>query len=519
MPRPTTARAVVFACCACALLLTGIHCSEEKISCPTLCAGRIEGRILGGMGPVRATVEAQSPSGVEPEVHVEMDCDAEGYYALPVPPGKYFLYIRERSSWVDLYYSSDGMRSHRADAETLSVGGRPVRVDCVGGALTVHLQAPPNLEGEGIQCEVEGWSDHGVSARVEAPVLGGAAEFTFPFLPAGSFVATLDLPHTTLWLPDGPSETADHITISDGEMTSYSAHLDPPGYITGHVRGSWSVIGANPPIVRAYGAQHDVDTYQYVAESGEFALVFYVADNVRLAVDIEGIRRWIGGDDETSATLFAVASGVTISGVSFLESGIQCEVEGVAGEPFPSCAVTLLDDQGQRLIHDTHGRDESSSIPMPNLRPGAYFLKVEPVFDTQTWFPQWYDQKETLLGATPITISTAGEAIPITVHLIKGAVIQGRVLREDGSSVPDAAIYVGPAADSTQAVPATVDSDLADLGIFKITRLGTGDYKIGARLEFPGPIFWYPGTTVWDSAGTISVIQGEEIEGLELRIP
>jgi hypothetical protein len=54
-------------------------------------------------------------------------------------------------------------------------------------------------------------------------------------------------------------------------------------------------------------------------------------------------------------------------------------------------------------------------------------------------------------------------------------------------------------------------------GIFAITGLRDDDYKIGVQI--PNVEFWYPGVSIWDSAGVVTITDHQVIEDIVVRRP
>jgi hypothetical protein len=500
-----------------ALAALGFGCGREEACCPTTCDARIEGFVLGGGLPVAATVRAFSPSGVEPVVTVEAYTDSSGWFALPLPSGGYLLQIRDDAFFDPMYVSTEGVLTPSDRADTIRVETQPVRIDVRAGRLRVNLRVPRELERDEMVCEVQNVFDHSISAAQPGRgVVEGAAPFEFPLLPEGSYRVRIRTGTQNLWLPRGDWDSADRIRVTAIGVTDCAAHLDAPAHIRGEVRGSWQAMGLRPPRIWAHlGDPHEPAAAADAGPGGEFDIALFLACRARIRIDFRWTDRWLGGDDFAGATVFEVDSAAVISGVSFVESGILCRLEGLAPGAPPDCNLRLLDEAGATVLERRSYDD--NPIPIPNLETGTYRLRISPLHASQTWVAQWYDRQDSPERATPIVIATEGEVVPITVLLEEGGRITGRVLRADGTPYVYDRLRVCDAADPQREMAPNVVRDGEDPAAFSVLQLRTGDYRIGAVLE-PDRVCWYPGTELWDQAGVIHVVQGSETAGIEWRL-
>ena len=497
------------------LALTGFGCHEERTSCPTVGNGAIQGYVLGGGRSVQALVWAES-CVPDPLVRANTHTDSTGRYELPLPRGEYFLSVQVDTLNATLSYSHAGPVAPSFRGDTIHVEDTPVRIDLVGGALELRLRSPSELEDKPVQCEIRSLRSS-FRAQLRKRPSGGSAAYRFSLLPPDEYTLALRLPYGILyWLPSGDLTSVERISVTSGATTSRSARLPTPAHILGEVRGSWQTLGAEAPAITAYDPDHIQIGRATVDGAGGFSLAVFHPGPARLLVQTAGIPLWVGGHDFETAMVFEVDTAETITGVSVVESGILCRLETEILGAIESFRISLRDARGTSLL-ETFAF--SNPIPLPGLHTGSHFLEIRPAEPRQTWLAQWYDQQDSLSEATPIVVSTEGEVVPVTVHLLEGGRISGRVLDHDGTPVENPQIYAGPAADSTQV--AYVDMGAASYGPggFTVLRLRTGDYKVGVLVRSPSRISWYPGTTAWDSAGAIPVVQGSEVQGIEWRMP
>jgi hypothetical protein len=510
-------RHAVTAVCMAGLLLVAFGCDHEKTSCPGVCRGRIEGYVMGGDGPVMAWLEASYSAEGGPEISVRaMPDSATGYYQLPVPNGSYVVRAIDLEAGIWLYHSASGMTYRESQAQPVAVQGDPVRADFTGGGVTLDLDAPATLEGEYIHCRLQSLSDEGSRAVSEDRVSGGRAVIRFPLLPPGSYVAQITVNANDVWLPHGDLGSADTIDVVARRMTTYAVRVPSPAHILGTVRGSWQTMGTFEPMIYVHRTEDEDIVHGAVDSTGAFALELFAPGPVRLRVRFfTGPNRWVGGSDFAGATVFEVDSAQTLSGISVVESGIQCRLVGPPEDDLGHCAISLWDGDGRAILQDALVWD--NPIPICDLDPGTYRLQVAPESRLQNWFARFYSGADSLSAATPIVISTAGETVPITLQLVVGGEISGRVTGSDGVPARYASVFLAPAADPAQVALAGETAGSRDPGAFTIPRLHTGDYKIGAR-SGAAPVTWYPGTAAWDSAGVIHVVEGNEVSGIDWRM-
>jgi len=516
MLRPCLVRRVLPACALFALLLAGFGCDQKETSCPAVCQGRIEGYVMGGDGPIRADMQAYSSIPGGPEIDVDAETDSTGYYELPVPSGRFVVSAYAREYGTRLLYSARGITLDRHQADTVAVQEGPVRIDFIGGGFTLDLSTPQVVEDEYIECRVESFSD--ATCVDSHPFLAGNGHVVlrFPLLPPGEYAVRVRLSEGDFWLPRGDRSSVDTIGVVARHTTTYAARLPSPGYILGRVQGSWQAMGFRPPpIVRAFRTEEEMVTQAWADTTGAFALKLFAPGPVRLRVDGTGPGLWVGGGDFARATIFDVDSAEMITGVSIVESGILCRLEGPPNDELELCGVSLWDGEGRPILQNQLFSGDPFAIC--NLHPGSYRLKVEPYSSSQHWFPRFYDGADSFSAATPIVIATEGELVSVTLHLIVSGSISGRVLRSDGTGADRASVFVAPAADPSQLALAARTAGSWDPGAFTIPRLHTGDYRVGARIG-SAPATWYPGTADWDSAGVIHIVEGSEVSGIEWRL-
>jgi hypothetical protein len=508
------------------LLALLLGCGGEKQTriTPPVILGAIEGQVLGAGAPVPATIslrsvrESDQPRGSETEAEVETD--SLGRYHVDLPPGRYFLSVRTESG-ASAPYVRDGVL-RIGDPDTVVVGAEVVTADFVGGALTIRVETPPELEGLTLGCFLDGEVYAGASA--EGACTDGVAEFRFPWLLPQGYTAWLDrIPFAgELWLPGTRRmEDATEITVEPGALATAAGRIGRPARISGTVRGSWQALHAGTPSVSAfvsaprYSSGFDRLASTEVGANGEFSLEVLAPESVRVAVGFAGAV-WIGGPDFAGASVFVVQPGDEVSGLSVTESGLLCELSS-SGMPLSGGASLQVFDSEGRLAASASTQTGTSLVPIPGLVAGTYSLRVEHQLGRATWAAQWFDEQPSRNRATPITVTGEGEVVPIRIELRRGGAIRGTVLHLDGKAASADILVVAPGSNTWQRAG---ESDAAT-GAYEITGLEDGEYRIGSMWshEFPAGVSWYPGTPDQGSAAVIAIKDGAEVDGIEWRVP
>ncbi len=490
-------------------LLAG--CTSSTPECPTYNVGAIEGRILGGGLPVEATVIPRSfdPNSI---AVLGVSSDSTGAYAISVPSGPYYLHI-STSQTAFQYTAAGAAWSQVSDRDSLHVGIDVVHVDVIVGRLDVEIRTSPPITDEDFVCEIydarQGFHAGGEYAE---PGAEGTLRFTFPAVPPGEYTLRIESSSSFLWLPsslDPEGAGADRIEVSDNAPTVYEHQLESWSRISGRVVGCWA-DGSVPGLI-GLTADSLVACDLRTADDGAFRTDVLLAQPLRLLEERRGIQRWIGGADFQHARVFDLRPGESLDDIVLLESGIECDFDTLV-DWRTEFAATVVGETG-RL--DTSDGGLQPPLRIPNLEPGAYRLQVRPERGSG-WLPQWYEGSDSMSTATPIVISQPGEIAHVTMHLVEGGKIRGRILDAYGNPVAGAEVRFFRLQDGLSHVGER--GDISDTqGAFEIVGLGDGDYIVGARSEYS--INWFPGVTDPDAAEAIPVRGHAVVEGIEWRIP
>lgn len=541
--RERAVRSLALACVALVLIVTG--CSEDADApCrPEVPSGRIEGTVRLGSRPISGVVRAtRIPVGGQNEAVMDAEPDpSTGVYALNVPAGRYVI------DWNRKYeYSASGLRYGDLPPDTVWVDdpARPLIVDFNLATLRAHLTLSSRLDGEYVYLYLylkgarppEPWHTYvrGGSAEIEE----GTADITIPGVLPGAYKVELvigkriymcycpyDGEH--LWVPGvQDSSQSPWVEVGVDQAVDVSAEIDSePARIEGQVLGAWLQIGSfqAPTIALIEPDSTVVMGGREIEDDGSFGVDIYLPRPVKVLVEQEGIEQWIGGSTFAEAQTFDLERGHTVSGIQFTQSGLRLDLTDESVLPM-DIRVRLFDaDDGRTVAEWTPMiMPPGGVLRICNLRPGRYLMHLKPDYSfTGGWLPQWYDRADTPEAAQIIVIEGEGSVVQLPVVLERGGLVRGHVLDRDGSS-SDFYIFVTRAGD--QAAWGTAFASDPTLE-FEIQGLPDGDWKVGAWRqpavhqypdEPPAATIWYPGTTDWETAGSISISQSSDVTGIEI---
>ena len=438
--------------------------------------------------------------------------DAGGRYRLSLQPGTYRIELNPR---IGLGYQSSDV------SDTVHVESGVRFLEIRRGSLTARVRIPGAPNGAWFTCGLE------PSPPLDLPYVNAIAqdervEFKFPIVTLGAHrlqLRTID-GFRGWWLPgtNDPS-AADAVIVQATRATLYETTVRNYATISGTIRGSWQEVGASRPDIRAYTLAGQELARTACAGDGTFTLGLFDVQPVRLVVSITWIGQWIGGDAFDTATTFDLHAGQHLTGISVVEGGILCQLEGPG---------LLTSHRAQVEVHEKSGRTYSvdsfggNPISICNLRPGSYKLYVhgDCDYDGEPWASQWYAGADSMADATSIQVAE-GHATRVVMHLDHDGRIEGRVLDSAGQPVPaHVVVYRGDA-------PLCPDqySDYARSSSFSIRGLGNGDYTLAAVVQDPFALgldpnlWWYPGTSSPDSAEVLRIRNHATLTGIEWRLP
>ncbi len=536
---------ILQALCGLILILTLVTgCDDDNICNPIVPAGRIEGQVSTGGLPVAGTIAAQAvdlPPGREATFRA--DLRADGSYGIDVPAGRYIVKAELSSPNANYDYTAAGPGYGRIPPDTLVVNGQRswTHIDFPLASLTVRVTLPDaGLDGRTCSVFLHRDGDEDTDTNTRYLWLGRAqfdstsSTVEMPGVLPGRYRIELDLGSRMcdcirycdgehIWLPGVPGpDQADWYDVPTGETMSLEyGNTTVPGRLTGRIGGAWMELGlSRPPELSLISTDSaTVRGRQAVGDDGTFTADLYQPVPVKLLITQQGLARYAGGPDFASATVYDLAPGRTISDIEITTCAITMETSisltGCCGSPifeiYDPDDLTLLGSIEDHFFF-------KSSYTLPNLWPGNFLLKIVPEsFDIGSlpWIPQWYEEATEPSGAQLITIAAEGDILSLSMNVLTGGTISGRIL-----DVPDPAAFrkiIATPADSLMIWGSNYTSRPEQ--DYELLGLPDGDYKIGTLLVFTesDPI-WYPGTTDWDSATVITLENGGSVEGIDIPL-
>jgi hypothetical protein len=553
------ARTVALAALAALTLAAGCGHEETTGPCATaLPVGRITGRVrIGGDDPTTMVVEAERvPLPPSSTSAFRASPGADGYYRLDVPAGRYCLRIGYDWSAIGEEYTLGDRDFGDVPPDTLQVDAEhsPV-VDFDLGRMGIHLDLPRAWEGRdwSLYLYRRGNPARSVwSAQNKPEITDGTLDLTLHALFPGAYRVLMYVAADhcdcddcwcdgeSFWLPGTrDSSAAPWIEVAPNATAEVSCGIgvERPARIEGDVTGAWLEMGlSNPPKLTLLTP----DSLQVlgpwgVGADGHFAVEVYLPGPVKARVDQNGIEQWIGGEDFAHAEVFPLESGHTISGVRLVQSGLRVQFGG-PWLGILDARIQLYDPADLRLVAAS-GRLAGNGLThgLVNLRPGIYLVLLTRGawwYDSPAWSPQWFDRAVHPRDATPVTISREGEIVTLHVAPEAGGTIRGTIsapVATGGTTFIRYAVYLTPADDPaclglTEGMDAPLRYEMAGVpnGDWKVGILGVEHHLLDDRhapAQPPAGTVWYPGTTDWNAAGTVTVRDLGAVDGIDFSLP
>lgn len=536
-------------CVIMAVLAGSPGCSSDtEPSCrPEVPAGRIHGQVVTGGAAIDAVVSAtRIPDDSQALAILEVEPDSSGFYTLDVPAGRYLVSLRAGGYRTVYVYSAAGLRfGDDAVGDTLLIDGStsPLTIDFLLSSVHVHMDLPGGTDSLSATVQLHrrgvppssSWRTY--VDRALTTVRNGATDATIAGLLPGSYrveviIGRLEFLCDCLW--DGEhvwvpgtrdSTSSPWIEVPVNHLVEVTGRIDTePARIEGEIGGAWRELGLAPPAVALVTPESlVVRGFREVGGDGRFAVTMYLAGPVKLCVEHDRVQRWIGGETFETAQVFMLENGRTISDVRLDESVLLVEFTQPDMWPGqPSMYVYDQRDLSLAAVIETPSSTGSIFV-IPNLRPGTYLLRIEPMLPGYgSWISQWYDRASRPEDAQPISIGSDGSIVRVAVVLERGGRIQGLV--SGGEEDREFLFYLTSAGDRTRWV-------LGYGGLsgreFDLKSIPDGEWKVGAwparpneyPEQAPPGTIWYPGTTDWSAAGVISIRDAGEVTGLAIVVP
>jgi hypothetical protein len=506
------------------LLLIATGCDEEPMDPGPGRVGVIHGRIHDGrtVDFTGFAVRARSPYGAAPRVEIQTVPDDDGHFALVVPAGPVIVSVTGPNVNT-MYWDDAGVTLDWDEAQIIDVGGGTRQIDIACGRVSAHVELPPGQARAFWGVRLVRRDRINSSSVSRHSWIEDAIDVDWPMIPPGEYFLKVESPQDCeVFLPACfDTAAAELLTVRAEEETRHESAISSLATLSGTVTGSWQVLGFSPPTVAAYYGTDSVVSAMAAAD-GSFSLSLLAGGEFHLSVAIGGLGRWVGGADLETATTFAVAAGQELSGIVYTESGLRCAIDPAGEVPVTGYQASLMSASGPIWIRSYQG----SSFGVANLPPGDLTLRIAPTSVREIWLPQYWDRQSAAQDADPITIPGGGGVADVSVHLLRGGRILGRILDVDGQPPSPEEIYamIYTLADSVHEYQLYTNRrfqyDIYDeaTGDYFLTQLDGGPYKL--RLHLSGqPWLWWPTRASWDSATVITIEDATDRTGIDWRLP
>jgi hypothetical protein len=510
-------------------LLATIGCDDDRtVTFPASASGTIRGRVSDG-APIDSSdvvVRVSSINYSGPRFTAEMHPDANGDFEFTVPNGPVFVSMSSSCDYAEIYYRASGLTFRQSEADTIEVAGEVYRTDFACGRVSVTVDLPPDLPTDYLNCSLlpPGRAvTSSIGCRYDAQdQLSAEMRLVRPgryrLAVTASSLGGIYLPATL------DSNAAPIYTVVAGEALHHVSQLPPLAHLEGSVTGSWQEFGLDVPRVEVWRDNRGVASTEVDAD-GQFAVDLLQGGPVKIVVWIGSMPGYVGGADLASATVYDLAPGDRVTGISRVESGLDIDFAGFS--PFDAYyLVRIFDATGRDLTVSPSGMSGfnaySNFLQLSNLTAGDVFLSLAPSNSRAAWLPQFYDRRDSLAAADPIAVPPDGQVGRLTVTFVTGGRIRGHILGADGEPVSrsfdvqlfaasDSSAYVGDYASWN------LDYDHAT-GAYVLTQLRNGDYKLRARLH-ASPWRYWPGAESFADAGVVTIENLGEVTGIDLALP
>ena len=486
-----------------ALILCGLACGDRTVEpCDdTYDVGAVEGFVtIAGEG-VATSIGVRPYDGPQQGRQIlTFESAADGFYRVDLPNGLYRFYVPPSTA------TTVTTMKYR---DSVQVESKIAQLNIPRTRFHVRLTFPEMMNGK--RCR--GCLDGAERFTMDEEIVDGKVDLIAPIIPPGDYQFYINLQTDKFWLPGSfdPSE-AETFTLTASDSMLITKSFASYATISGTITGSWKVTDVGTPTVTAFCADSTLVGATSVNTSGEFLLELFEAQPIKLLVSIGGIDNWIGDETFESATLYNLQAEEQLTGITYIESGISCQI--IARDPLNVSVVSviLIDENDREYRPDDFWHSE---VAISNLRPGSYKMYIFGYCREQNWAPQWYDGADEGDEATLIDLGEGGHT-QLMMELRSGGLIEGNVTRHNGRATNFARIILYSASGSLLCPYATYTNN----GYFRISGLANSDFLVAVEDDLD-ELWWYPGTTAIDSATVISIDEYNTVSDIDwsLRRP
>lgn len=502
-----------------ALLLLAGGCDDDRhVTFPESGAGTIEGWVSDGLpfDPRDVTISVTDYRQDDIEYGIHVHPDSSGHYAVVVPNGPARVAMRNGCG-REMYFRTGGLTYRSNAADSVMVAGETCRVDFACGRVTVDVGMPPDIAHRNVRC---GLVEPGESPRnFSACSVNYEERLTteLRFVKPGDYRLVLrDYELGYAYLPATlDSAEAERITVRAGEATPHASEIPSLTALEGTVTGSWQTFGFDPPRIEVWYDEAYMEDVQ-AENDGSFAAHLLAGGPLRLVVRIQDTWGYIGGCDLASATVFDLASGEQRTGIAHVESGLELTFAGDYDAAQPGVYYDVYDNAGRHLLSTYSLEADANPLRIANLPPGEVRVAVRPAGLLATWQRQYFDRRESLAAADPVTVPAGGQIAQATMILERGGRLRGRLFDTHGEPFSEESLEFCVYASDDSGAPIEIYRSYwgsvydAESGEYVLNQFADGAYKLRAR-HVDGLFRWYPGVLAWDDAGVIVIEDHAEV--------
>jgi len=205
-------------------------------------------------------------------------------------------------------------------------------------------------------------------------------------------------------------------------------------------------------------------------------------------------------------------------------------VDSVSHQPVRKATVNLnyMGNSGIRTSNpgpQSTATDSAGTFKFDNLPAGQYAVMV-----------QHQEYSRTNGTRKTVTVKAGEEGSPVTLELIPGAIVTGRVLDEDGDPLSNCFVQPSPAKNLNGGVPTSGRRNSDEDGIYRLAAIPPGKYIFSVQCMQPafqprpfssGPdpppsqayaMQYYPGASDPKSAQVVDLAAGSERTGIDFKM-